>query len=188
MSSHEQYCFLLNGVVNRVFRPANRMQWVSGVARIFVSVQEQLVQLDLKPKGAEGHLIPSNIAGSVDRMSFRTTQGPFDCYLLAIGPLVAAKIKSHYGRETLDDYGDLMFVCLSSSYAPQVRAAARNFRQEWKDCFLEKVIERDPRREEQIRWALDMPRTPSPPGSQAPGLGPGGNGRGSSGGAGSSGY
>ncbi|KAK1767438.1 hypothetical protein QBC33DRAFT_68820 [Phialemonium atrogriseum] len=110
----------------RVFRPANRMQWVSGVARIFVSVQSQLVQLDLKPKGAEGHLIPSNIAGSVDRMSFRTTQGPFDCYLLAIGPLVAAKIA--------------------------------------------------------------MPRTPSPPASQAPGLGPGGNGRGSSGGAVYGGY
>ena len=120
-------------------------------------------------------------------MRTETSSGAaFDCNLLKIGPLVAAKIKAHYGRETRDDYDDLMFVCRSSTYAPLVRAAAGNFRREWKECFLEKVIEKEPTKEEHIRWALNMPRTPSPPRKQKPGPGSGGNGRGGSGGAGGS--
>lgn len=127
------------------------MQWASGVARIFVDVQGQLVQLDLKPKGAEGHLIPSDISGSLETLAINTSSGTFHCQVLAIGPLVAAKIKAHYGRETRDDYTDLVYVCISEDYRAQVRAAAQNFRQERKDCFLDKVIKQDPALEESIR-------------------------------------
>ena len=160
------------------------MLWVSGVARIFVDVQGQLVQFDLMPKGAEGFMIPGTMAGSVDRLRVETTSVTFDCNVLAIGPLVAAKIKAHYGRETLNDYRDLMFVCTSSTYAPLVRAAAENFRREWKECFLSKVMEKNPENEEQIRQVLNMPRTPSPPRKHQPGPGPGGNSRGGNGGVG----
>lgn len=149
---------------NRIYRPLNKMQWVSGVARIFIRIQGQLVQLDLKPKGAERHLIPRDIASSVDRTTVQTSTGVFDCYLLAVGPLVAAKIKSHYNRMTDDDYFDLLFVCQSLELAPLVRQYSAKFREDWKDCFLERVIETDPMDETQVRWALGMDRTPSPPG------------------------
>ncbi|KAK7422971.1 hypothetical protein QQX98_001261 [Neonectria punicea] len=161
-----------------VYRPANRMQWVSGVARIFVDVKGQLVQIDLKPKGAEGHLIPSDITGSLETLTVNTSSGTFSCQILAIGPLAAAKIKSHYSRETRDDYTDLVFICTNEAYRAQVRAAARTFRQEWKDCFMDKVIEHDSDLEESIRWALDMPRTPSPETDQPLGTSAGGSNQG----------
>ncbi|KAH7140922.1 hypothetical protein EDB81DRAFT_799181 [Dactylonectria macrodidyma] len=153
------------------------MQWVSGVAKIFVDVQGQLVQLDLKPKGAEGHLIPSDITGSLETLAVNTKSGTFYCQALAIGPLVAAKIKAHYGRETRDDYTDLVYVCMSEDYRAEVRAAARTFRQEWKDCFPDKIMEQDPGLEESIRWALNMPRTPSPTTDQALRTSAGGSGQ-----------
>ncbi|KAM5341724.1 hypothetical protein ACJ41O_014755 [Fusarium nematophilum] len=71
-----------------------------------------------------------------------------------------------------------MFVCTSPEYGPLARNAARTFHQEWKDCFLEKVIEREPAKERQIRWALDMPRTPSPSSDPAFGGSTGGSGQG----------
>lgn len=119
-------------------------------------VEHQLVQIDLKPKGAEGHLIPADIAASVDRVTINNSSGTFDCNMLAIGPLVAAKIKAHHNRETMDDYRDLMFVCQHLTYAERVREAAGKFRQEWKDCFLMKVLERDPGSEQQVLWAMHM--------------------------------
>ncbi|KAK3936459.1 hypothetical protein QBC46DRAFT_296196 [Diplogelasinospora grovesii] len=146
-----------------VYRPTNRMQWVSGVARTFVDVgSRQMVQLDLMPKGAEFAVLPDDLAGSVDRLGVPTSDGgSFDCNMLAVGPLVGAKIRAHSAREEQKDYHDLLFVCRSAKYAPLVRDNARSYRQEWKECFLEKVIENDPEDEEQIRWALDTPRSPS---------------------------
>ncbi|KAG7145250.1 hypothetical protein HYQ46_006015 [Verticillium longisporum] len=144
-----------------VYRPTNRMQWVSRVAQIFVDIRGQLVQLDLKPKGSEGHLIPRDIASSVERMSFTVTQISFQCDMLAIGPLVAAKLKSHYNRETRADYQDLVFIVSSSRYAPQVRQASGSYRQEWTDFFLETALQNDARLEQSIRWAFNMPRSRS---------------------------
>ncbi|POS76765.1 hypothetical protein DHEL01_v204830 [Diaporthe helianthi] len=167
-----------------IWRPAGRMQLVSGVARLFVNVQRKFVQVDLKPKGAEGHLIPGNLSAAVDTLEITSTAR---CKFLSIGPLVAAKIKAHYGRETRDDYVDLMFVCRSTTYAPLVRQAANTFRAEWKDCFLERVIQNDPRHETQVRWALGMERSPSPKAkSSSPASSGNGNGGGSRGGSGGS--
>ncbi|KAG7120169.1 hypothetical protein HYQ44_004665 [Verticillium longisporum] len=131
------------------------------VAQIFVDIRGQLVQLDLKPKGSEGHLIPRDIASSVERMSFTVTQISFQCDMLAIGPLVAAKLKSHYNRETQADYQDLVFIVSSSRYAPQVRQASGSYRQEWTDFFLETALQNDARLEQSIRWAFNMPRSRS---------------------------
>ena len=136
------------------------MQWVTGVARIFVRTDGRLVQVDLLPKGGEGHTIPGEIAESVERQTIQTSAGPFDCCLLAIGPLVTAKIKTHCNREAMKDYDDIRFACLSPLYGPQVKAIARGFRQDWKDCFLENIIERHPADEARVRWALEMPHTP----------------------------
>ncbi|KAK2602273.1 hypothetical protein N8I77_008822 [Diaporthe amygdali] len=167
-----------------IYRPGNRMQWASGVARLFVSVQGRLVQVDLKPKGAEGHLIPSDLARAVDTLQLSTTT---QCKVLSIGPLVAAKIKAHYNRETNDDYRDLMFVCRSATYAPLVREAAGSFRAQWKESFLEKVIDNNPELERQVRWALNMDRSPSPKDKKSGGGGGGGgNDRGGRGGGGGS--
>ncbi|CRK30354.1 hypothetical protein BN1708_000886 [Verticillium longisporum] len=144
-----------------IFNSHRRMQWVSRVAQIFVDIRGQLVQLDLKPKGSEGHLIPRDIASSVERMSFTVTQISFQCDMLAIGPLVAAKLKSHYNRETQADYQDLVFIVSSSRYAPQVRQASGSYRQEWTDFFLETALQNDARLEQSIRWAFNMPRSRS---------------------------
>ncbi|EGY23288.1 uncharacterized protein VDAG_04726 [Verticillium dahliae VdLs.17] len=140
---------------------SSEMQWVSGVARIVVDIRGQLVQLDLKPKGSEGHLIPRDIASSVERMSFTVTQISFQCDMLAIGPLVAAKLKSHYNRETRADYQDLVFIVSSSRYAPQVRQASGSYRSEWTDFFLETALQNDAHLEQSIRWAFNMPRSRS---------------------------
>ncbi|KAG8158094.1 hypothetical protein KVR01_011855 [Diaporthe batatas] len=166
-----------------IWRPASRMQWASGVARLFVNVQGRLAQVDLKPKGAEGHLIPSDLSAAVETLEIASGAR---CKFLSIGPLVAAKIKAHYGRETRDDYVDLMFVCRSSNYAPLVRRAAGSFRPEWKACFLERVIETDPRYETQVRWALGMDRSPSPEDKGSRSGSDGGRGSGSRGSGGGS--
>jgi hypothetical protein len=150
------------------------MQWVGSVARLFVNIQGRMVQIDLLPKGAEGFLVPNDLRAAVETVAITATT---QCQFLRIGPLVACKIKAHYGRESDDDYHDLMFVCTSSSYARLVRNAANTFRREWKECFLQRVIEQDPDSERQVRWALRMERSPSPP---PPGpSGSGGNGGGS---------
>ncbi|KAJ4160222.1 hypothetical protein NW754_003346 [Fusarium falciforme] len=131
------------------------MQWAPGVSRIFADVEGQLVQFGLKPKGAEGHLIPSDMTGSLETLVMPSTGDRASCG------------GKDQGRETRDDYTDLVYLCISEDYGAQVRAGARNFHQEWKDCFLDKVIEQDPALEESIRWALDMPHTPSPEAEQA---------------------
>ncbi|KAG7135020.1 hypothetical protein HYQ45_007088 [Verticillium longisporum] len=101
------------------------------VAQIFVDIRGQLVQLDLKPKGSEGHLIPRDIASSVERMSFTVTQISFQCDMLAIGPLVAAKLKSHYNRETQADYQDLVFIVSSSSETSTSKLDIRKVLETW---------------------------------------------------------
>lgn len=91
---------------------------------------------------------------------------------------MAAKIRARHGRETRDDYTDLVYVFISEHHRAQVRAAARNFRQEWKDCFLDKVIEKEPNIEDSVRWALDMPRISASEANQAFRTSIGGSGRG----------
>ena len=157
------------------------MQWASGVARLFVDVQGRMVQIDLKPIGAEGHLIPNDLRAAIETLAITSTT---QCRFLRIGPLVAAKIKAHHSRETIDDYRDLIFVCSSTSYGPMVREAAHTFRWEWKESFLERVIRNDPALETRVRWALRMERTPSPRGGRGGGSGGGSS---SSGGSGSGG-
>ncbi|KAH6622548.1 hypothetical protein F5144DRAFT_594885 [Chaetomium tenue] len=49
-------------LLNNERSPGSRMLWASGVARIFVRVRNQLVQLDLKSQGAEGHGMPTYAA------------------------------------------------------------------------------------------------------------------------------
>ncbi|KAJ4387218.1 hypothetical protein N0V93_007807 [Gnomoniopsis smithogilvyi] len=169
-----------------IWRPGNKLQWASGVARLFVRVQGNMVQIDLMPKGAEGFLIPNDLRAAVETLNVTTLT---QCKFLRIGPLVAAKIKAHYGRETDDDYDDLRFVCKSQSYAPMVRQAANTFRREWKESFLGRVIEEEPELETQVRWALHMERSPPPGDKSSPsrsgGKGSGGS-SGRSGGGGSS--
>ena len=137
------------------------MQYASGVARIFVRVDGggdgQLVQFDFKPRGAEGHQIPCDIAGSVDRLTFTLENGDtFECNMLSVGPLVRAKVKAHYDREVETDYTDLTFVCCHEEFAPLVRQAAGLYEETWKEFFLEKVMQDNPELEAQIRWALNM--------------------------------
>jgi len=136
------------------------MQYASGVARIFVQVDNgedgRLAQLDFKPKGAEGHQIPDDIPASVDRVTINTRNGAFECNLLSIGPLVRSKIKAHHNREVEKDYNDLVFVCCHQDYAPLVRQAAVSYEETWKEFLLEKVMENNPESESQVRWALDL--------------------------------
>lgn len=138
------------------------MQWLAGVARIFVNTHGQLVQFDLKHKGAEGHRIPGNLSDAVERLFVNLPSVSFQCDALAVGPLVAAKIKAHANREVLKDYVDLRFVCKAPEYAGLVREAAGGFREEWKESFSEALRGKNPEDEEQVRWALGMERTPSP--------------------------
>ena len=54
------------------------MQWASGVARIFVNVGGQLVQIDLKRQGSEGQGIPDDLAGVFGRLtSLREVPGEY---------------------------------------------------------------------------------------------------------------
>ena len=138
------------------------MQWLAGVARIFVDTNGQLVQFDLKHRGAEGHQIPGNLADAVERLTVNTPSVSFQCDALAVGPLVTAKIKAHYNREVPKDYTDLRFICKSPEYASRVREASGTFREEWKSTFLEALLANNPEDEKQIRWALGMARTLSP--------------------------
>lgn len=147
------------------------MQWVSGVARLFVDIQGQLVQVDLIPKGAEGFAIPNDLRSAVEPLPLSSTS---QCMALRIGPLVTAKIKAHYNREELKDYQDLHFVCTSSFFAPLVKVAASAFRREWKENFLSQVIENDSQDETQVRWALNMDCSPFPEDSGSGGSNGGG--------------
>lgn len=135
------------------------MQWVSGVARLFVDIQGEMVQVDLLPKGAEGFSISGDLRSAVELLTVSST---VQCMFVRIGPVVAAKIKAYYVREALKDYQDLIFACTSDPYAPLVRDAANIFRKEWKETFLDQVIRTNPQLEGRIRWAMNMQPTPPP--------------------------
>lgn len=152
------------------------MQWVGDIARIFLRVGNDLVQFNLIPKDAEGHLIPANIGEVVDRQSLTTPGGTFDCNLLAIGPLVRCKIKAHWERNSARDCHDLRYIFGPRAFAEQIRIAAPSYKDEWKDAFLEKVREQDPDMEANVRWALQMEATPSTPSKGLAPSTPGGSG------------
>lgn len=147
------------------------MQWVSGVARLFIEIQGQMVQVDLLPTGAQGFIKIDNLQSAVEPLRLSSTT---QCMFLRVGPLVTAKIKAHYGREMLKDYQDLRFVCKSTSYAPLVKDAANTFRREWKESFLSQLIQNHPQDEGQVRWALNMDSSPSSDGNDSGGGGGGG--------------
>lgn len=130
------------------------MLWLSGIARIFVRLgdvagqggNEQCVQFDLKSnaKASEGYRIPSNIGSLVEQKTvYSGAGGPFRCYFLRVGPLVRMKFAAHFNREEDKDYADLLFVCCSKTYAPLVRHAAPDFDVDWKQLFLDRVLDMD---------------------------------------------
>lgn len=135
------------------------MLWASGVARIFVRVRNQLVQLDLKSQGAEGHGMPSDLAAATELIPLGRDGVAIS--FLAVGPLVKAKFQS-YGRGFAGDYSDLHFIITDRTYAPQVRQIADRIGYEKRRDFVSEVVQRNREDEEIVRWALKIERTPSP--------------------------
>lgn len=165
-----------------VIRPGSRMLWASGVARIFVRVGSQIVQLDLKSQGAEGHGMPSDLAAATELIAIGRDGATVR--FLAVGPLVKAKFQS-YGRGFTGDYTDLHFVIRDRTYAAQVRQIADRINYEKRLDFVDEVVRRNREDEEIVRWALKIERSPSPenPGPGGPvsgGRGGGGRGGGAS--------
>ncbi|KAK4100772.1 hypothetical protein N658DRAFT_496859 [Parathielavia hyrcaniae] len=74
---------------DRITRPRNKMSWVGGVARTFVRVGGQQVQIDLKAQSTEGHGMPPDLFAATELIRIRSGGTPIR--LLTVGPLVKAK-------------------------------------------------------------------------------------------------
>ena len=135
------------------------MWWVGGVARIFVLVGDQQVQIDLKWQRAEGHGMPSDLLAATELIPIKSDRNPIR--FLSVGPLVRAKFQS-YGRGRDGDYVDLVFVCTHRTYATAVRDVAEEIHLAKREGLLEEVQKREPRNEEAVRFALMLDRSPSP--------------------------
>ncbi len=161
------------------------MSWLSGVARVFVLISNQQVQIDLKWQRAEGHGMPTDLAASSEAIEIAANH---PVRFLSIGPLVKAKFQS-YGRGFDGDFTDLLFVCTSSRYRDQVRDVADEIRMAKRTAFLQETIDTHPRDETAVRYALKLDRRSSSPESDGSngktnprGSGGTGSGGGSSGG------
>jgi hypothetical protein len=128
------------------------------VSVIYVDIQGQLVRIELQPRGEAADLIRTHPAACIEPVSLSTKAAVFDCSLLKVAPLVAFTLESHFVTKAAGDYRNLVFVCKSPTWASQVRQAAMGaaLPQKWRDCFLNKVLKRDPNDEIQIRSSLDM--------------------------------
>ncbi|KAK3686139.1 hypothetical protein B0T22DRAFT_492930 [Podospora appendiculata] len=155
----------------RITRPAadKPMLWVSGVGRTFVTIGTQLVQVDLKSHG-EGHSISHDFEDDTENIQVGSTLVRF----FKMAPLVRAKLRAHYIRETSDDYHDLRFACTDQRYAPQIKQASRNYPYDERELFIDKVVENHPMEEDAIREVMNLPRSSgstSPTGSEEDGRG-----------------
>ncbi|KAK3324876.1 hypothetical protein B0H66DRAFT_106284 [Apodospora peruviana] len=137
----------------RITRPASDrpMLWVSGVARVFVLIDDtQNVQIDLKRQNtshdfdAETELLPVDGSGEARVRFFK------------VGPLVKMKLRAHYIRESNDDYHDLRFACLDRRYGPLVKAASQEYPYDDRALFLDKVLENHPADEYLIRDVMNL--------------------------------
>ncbi|KAK3906124.1 hypothetical protein C8A05DRAFT_29989 [Staphylotrichum tortipilum] len=171
----------------RITRPANRMSWLSGVARIFVRIGTQQVQIDLKWQRAEGHGMPANLATASEGIQIIANQTAVR--FLSIGPLVKAKFQS-YGRGFEGDFTDLFFVCTHATYGGRVRQIADDIPIGKREALLEETIDNHPNDEDAVRYALKLEETS---GSESSGSGkgtkrsPGGGAGGGGGGGGGNG-
>ena len=152
------------------------MSWLSGVARIFVRIGTQQVQLDLKWQRAEGHGMPPDLNAASEALELTRNHS---VRFLSIGPLVKAKFQS-YGRGFDGDFTDLLFVCTHRSYGRRVREVADEIRMAKRVAFLEETLENHPNDEAAVRYALKLDRGSSPESDGSGGKGtrssPGGTG------------
>ncbi|KAK4235159.1 hypothetical protein C8A03DRAFT_18062 [Achaetomium macrosporum] len=138
----------------RIIRPRNKMSWIGGVARTFVRVGEQAVQIDLKWQKAEGHGMPIDLTEATE--SFKLIEGyNTGVRFLRIGSLVKAKFQS-YGRGKHGDYADLLFVCKHPQYREEVKKVANDIRLDKRELFLAEVLHADPGEGDLIRDALKV--------------------------------
>lgn len=161
----------------RVTRPSplKPLLWVSGVARIFVKVNNaQLVQVDLKRQTPSAHdfeaeteeiFVPApptspspSSPSSLPKPTVppQNTTDPIPVRFFRVGPLVKLKLHAHYIREANKDYHDLRFACLDENYGQLVKAMSRGYLYEQRVLFLEMVVENDPVDEGAIRDVLNL--------------------------------
>ncbi|KAH6848027.1 hypothetical protein B0I37DRAFT_156188 [Chaetomium sp. MPI-CAGE-AT-0009] len=136
----------------RVTRPRNKMSWMGGVARTFVRVGEQQVQIDLKWQKSEGHGMPMDLNAATELRHI--IQGhSTGVRFLKIGPLVKAKFQS-YGRGKPGDYADLVFICTHPGYKEEVREVADEIRLDKRKLFVRELLEAGVDGSEGIRSVL----------------------------------
>ncbi|KAL2131437.1 hypothetical protein VTI74DRAFT_5106 [Chaetomium olivicolor] len=137
----------------RVTRPRNKMSWLGGVARIFVLVRRQQVQIDLKWQRADGHGMPDDLIASTELLQI--IHGGSGVRFFKIRPLVKAKFQS-YGRGKPGDYVDLLFVCRHANYSKEVKAIASEVRLDKRELFLQEVLETNPADGDAVRRVLGL--------------------------------
>lgn len=130
------------------------MSWLGGVARTFVRVGHQEVQIDLKWQNAEGHGMPQDLNATTELVQI-VGGGRSGVRFMKVGPLVEAKFQS-YGRGKPGDYADLLFACKHPQYSKEVKALGKQVRQEKKDLFLQEVLDSDPNDADIIRLVLGL--------------------------------
>lgn len=133
------------------------MAWVGGVARTFVRVNTQQVQIDLKWQKSEGHGMPLDLdsATEVFHLTKDKDQTAPGVRFLKVGPLVKAKFQS-YGREKPGDYVDLLFICTHPKYGAEVKGAAGEIRLEKRELFVREVAERHGGRVKEVGEVLGV--------------------------------
>jgi hypothetical protein len=112
---------------------------MGGVARTFVKVGEQQVQIDLKWQKSEGHGMPMDLNAATEIRHI--TQGhSTGVRFLKVGPLVKAKFQS-YGRGKPGDYADLRFICTHPEYREEVREVADEIRLDKRELFVQELLQ-----------------------------------------------
>lgn len=152
-----------------IYRPSDKLQQrnfrsADGTSKLYVDIQDQLVRVDLKPRGDAANLLRTHPTDSVEKLTIATPPVTFVCSLLAINPLIAYTFKDHHirsrGQRGGPEYDALMALCqwspLGESWSEHVRRVAPSVPQAWRDSFLRKVVKRNPTEAGAVRWALDM--------------------------------
>ncbi|KAK3940927.1 hypothetical protein QBC46DRAFT_353750 [Diplogelasinospora grovesii] len=116
---------------DRITRPRTAH---GGVARIFVLVDRQYVQIDLKLQSAEGHGMPRGDLNAATE-SFENIR------FFRVGPLAKAKF-ANYGRGFAGDYTDLLFLCQHPTYGEELRREAHTISANKRMEFAEDVAEK----------------------------------------------
>jgi hypothetical protein len=121
---------------------------MGGVARTFVCVGEQQVQIDLKWQRSEGHGMPADLTSDTELIQLVPGHST-GVRFLKIGALIKAKFQS-YGRGKPGDYADLLFVCEHPEYRQEMKALVDEIRLEKRTQFLQEVLEKDPGEKENV--------------------------------------